>query len=74
MEIVYKKLLENLSKMTPEQKSKEWESLKRFNDIGPDIEEYLIMVKGIMMNETLITIDVSSEKSLYSDSCFYLAA
>lgn len=74
MEMVYKKLLEDLSKMTPEQKVKEWETLKRFNDMGPTVEEYLIMVKGTFIDEPLTTNFVSIEESLYSDSCFYLAA
>lgn len=37
MKEVYEKLLEQLSSMTPEQKAKEWEELKAFNHIGPEM-------------------------------------
>lgn len=74
MEKVYEKLLKDISKMTPEQKKEEWECLKRFNDVGPTVEEYLIMAKEILKDEILITIGVSEQESLYSNYCFYLAA
>lgn len=45
MERVYEKLVKDISKMTPEQKKEEWECLKRFNDVGPTVEECLIMNK-----------------------------
>ena len=41
MKEVYEKLVENLASMTPEEKEKEWESLKSYNDIGPEVEELL---------------------------------
>lgn len=74
MEMVYKKLLEDLSKMTTEQKANEWESLKHFNDMGPKVEEYFIMVKGTLTDEPLTIVGVTVNESLYTDSCFYLAA
>lgn len=43
MENVYKKLIESLSKMTPQQKQEEWDSLKHLNDIGPTIDEFFSM-------------------------------
>lgn len=39
MKEVYEKLLKNLTNMTPEEKEKEWEELKKYNDIGPSIKE-----------------------------------
>jgi hypothetical protein len=47
MKQVYEKLIKDISKMTPEQKKEEWECLKRFNDVGPTVEEYLIMENSI---------------------------
>ena len=41
MKEVYEKLLDNLVSMTPEEKEKEWEELKKYNDIGPSVEEIL---------------------------------
>ena len=41
MKEVYEKLLENLASMTPEEKEKEWEELKKYNNIGPFVEEIL---------------------------------
>ena len=41
MKEVYEKLVENLASMTPEEKEKEWEELKKYNKIGPEIEEIL---------------------------------
>ena len=41
MKEVYEKLVENLSSMTPEEKEKEWGELKKYNEIGPEIEEIL---------------------------------
>ena len=39
MKEVYEKLLENLANMTPEQKEREWKELKKYNNIGPSVEE-----------------------------------
>lgn len=39
MKEVYEKLLENLANMTSEEKEKELEELKQYNDIGPSVEE-----------------------------------
>ena len=41
MKEVYEKLVENLSSMTPEEKEKEWEELKKYNEIGPEVKEIL---------------------------------
>lgn len=41
MKEVYEKLFENLANMTSEEKGKEWEALKSYNDIGPSVEEIL---------------------------------
>ena len=41
MKEVYEKLVENLASMTPEEKEKEWEELKSYNDMGPEVEEIL---------------------------------
>ena len=41
MKEVYKKLLENLANMTSEQKVEEWEALKKYNDIGPEVKEII---------------------------------
>ena len=41
MKEVYEKLLENLANMTSEQKVEEWEALKSYNDIGPEIKEII---------------------------------
>ena len=41
MKEVYEKLLENLASMTPEEKEKEWEELKQYNEIGPEVKELL---------------------------------
>ena len=41
MKEVYEKLVENLASMTPEEKEKELEELKKYNEIGPSVEEIL---------------------------------
>lgn len=41
MKKVYEKLLKNLASMTPEEKRKEWEELKKYNEIGPEVKEIL---------------------------------
>ena len=41
MKEVYKKLFENLASMTPEEKEKEWEELKKYNEIGLEVKELL---------------------------------
>ena len=41
MKEVYEKLIENLANMTPEEKEKEWEELKQYNEIEPSVEEVL---------------------------------
>lgn len=45
MKEIYKKLLENLASMTPEEKERDWEELKKYNEIGPKIEEILKKIK-----------------------------
>ena len=41
MKEVYEKLIENLASMTPEEKEKEWEEFKKYNNIGPEVKEIL---------------------------------
>ena len=41
MKEVYEKLLENLANMTPKEKEKEWEELKKYNEIGLEVKELL---------------------------------
>ena len=41
MKEVYEKLLENLASMTPEEKEKDWEELKQYNEIGSEVKELL---------------------------------
>ena len=41
MKEVYEKLVENLASMTPEEKEKEWEELKKYNEMGPEVKEIL---------------------------------
>ena len=41
MKEVYAKLVENLTSMTPQEKEKEWEELKKYNEIEPKVEEIL---------------------------------
>ena len=41
MKKVYEKLIENLASMTPEEKIEEWEELKNYNEIGPEVKEIL---------------------------------
>ena len=47
MKEVYEKLVENLSSMTPEEKEKEWEIFKKYNEIGPSVEKILKEKKKI---------------------------
>lgn len=45
MKKIYEKLLENLANMTPEEKEKDWEEFKKYNKIGPSVEEILKKIK-----------------------------
>ena len=45
MKEVYEKLVKNLASMTPEEKEKEWEALKSYNDIGPEFKEIIKLNK-----------------------------
>ena len=47
MKEVYEKLVENLASMTPEEKERDWEELKKYNKIEPSIEEILKKNKTI---------------------------
>ena len=49
MDVVYNKLLEQLAGMTPEQKAQEWEALKEFNDMGPDVESHIQFVESLVI-------------------------
>ncbi len=74
MKEVYEKLLENLANMTPEQKVEEWEALKSYNDIGPEVEYYLISVMGALIDESPVVAKVENSNTSYSNSDLYLAA
>ena len=41
MKEVYEKLIKHLTSMTSEEKEKDWEKLKKYNKIGPSVEEML---------------------------------
>ena len=41
MKKVYEKLIKHLASMTPEEKKKDWEELKKYNGIGPEVKEIL---------------------------------
>lgn len=41
MKKIYEKLLKHLASMTPEEKERDWEELKKYNEIGPSVEEIL---------------------------------
>ena len=41
MKEVYEKLIRHLANMIPEEKEKEWEELKKYNEIGPEVKELL---------------------------------
>ena len=41
MKKVYEKLVENLASMTPEEKKRDWEELKKYNEIEPEVKELL---------------------------------
>ena len=47
MKEVYEKLLENLANMTPKEKEKEWEELKKYNEIGPEVKEILKKINNM---------------------------
>lgn len=74
MKEVYEKLLENLANMTPEQKVEEWEELKSYNDMGPEVENYLRSVMGVLIDESLVVANVENSSTLYSNLDLYLAA
>lgn len=38
---VYKKLLDNLASITSEEKKREWEEFKEYNEIGLEVKEIL---------------------------------
>ena len=41
MKEVYEKLLKNLASITTEERKRDWEELKKYNYIGPEIKEIL---------------------------------
>ena len=41
MKEVYKKLIKHLASMTFKEKEKDWEELKKYNEIGPEVKEIL---------------------------------
>lgn len=45
MEKVYDKLKQYFNTTPKEQLQKDWEKLKKYNEIGPTVEEYLKAVK-----------------------------
>lgn len=45
MEKVYDKLKQYFNTTPKEQLQKDWEKLKKYNEIGPTVEEYLNYVK-----------------------------
>ncbi len=74
MKEVYEKLLENLANMTPEQKVEEWEALKSYNEIGPEVDNYLRSVMGVLINESPVVANVENSNTSFSNSDLYLSA
>lgn len=74
MENVYKKLVESLSKMTPQQKQEEWEDLKHLNDFGPTIDEFFSMYDIDNMPVQFSSENVLIGYSEYAEDEFYKAA
>ena len=62
---VYEKLLENLANMTPEQKVEEWEALKSYNEIGPEVDNYLRSVMGVLINESPVVANVENSNTSF---------
>lgn len=65
MKEVYEKLLENLANMTPEQKVEEWEALKSYNEIGPEVDNYLRSVMGVLINESPVVANVENSNTSF---------
>lgn len=74
MEKVYEKLLQQLAQMTPEQKAEEWEALKCFNEMGPEVVDYLRTIVGIIDGNSPTVAKVTNTCPSYSNSEYYLAA
>lgn len=51
MKRVAERLKERLHNMTEEEKAQEWEELKKYNEIGPTVDEYLSYWRNIMKNK-----------------------
>ena len=47
MSTVVERLKEHLASMTEEEKQKEWEELKQWNDVGPTVDEYIQGLKDM---------------------------
>ena len=74
MKDVYEKLLEQLSSMTPEQKVKEWEELKVFNSVGPEMVNCLSGVDDVLsLNAPEVSV-VDVETKPYVNTYFCFAA
>ena len=41
MKEVYEKLIKHLASITSEEKERDWEELKKYNEIGPKVKEIL---------------------------------
>lgn len=51
MKRIAERLKERLDNMTEEEKAQEWEELKKYNEIGPTVDEYLSYWRNIMKNK-----------------------
>jgi len=45
MSNIVEQLRQHLASMTEEEKQKEWDELKKWNDVGPTVEEYINDIK-----------------------------
>ena len=43
---IVEQLKKHLASMTPEEKQKEWDELKHWNNVGPTVKEYLKDLKA----------------------------
>ena len=81
MKEVYEKLLENLASITPEEKEKEWEELKKYNNIGPSVikvikfdEAWLITLFIWLLSLELIVIISIALIKFYDFLCKHIKA
>lgn len=72
-EEIYNNLVQCFHEMTAEEKQQQWERLKKYNEVGPTVEEYMAMLSSDIPDDIIVNTAIPCTDYLM-DNQYNLAA